>query len=234
MASQVPKDPVAAPTGEGVAAEHPPEVLKGSERAVRTCSLDCPFIKNARRGQPKGCEFYQRKEVKEGQPCKYDIELINDFVIAHKNGDMDKVKSTVGGVIGSMFIKLQEMLQIIGDQGMVREEPILDGRGNPIILDDGKMAMRVVEHPLLTKVTTMAKAIGFDLAKFKLTPTTAGEVPTVQGNILLHTDGPVNLEVILAEQKEALDRFKRGQYEAEQDLDKDPVWSEMVTKKELE
>ena len=205
-------------------------VATSVDRAVRTCSEICPFITNARRGQPKGCEYFQRKEVKYGQPCKYDIEMINEFVKAHRNGDLGAVKERVGAVVGSMMVKVYEMLAVITEQGLVNKEPILDAKGMPIYFSDGTMAFRYVEHPLLSKVVSMSKSIGFDLNKFKLTPSTAGENITVQGNIQL-SSGMVDIKQLMAENKLAIQDFEKAASLAEVELKNDPVYKEMTKAK---
>jgi hypothetical protein len=196
------------------------------EQVVKICSEDCTFIKHAGRGKPKGCEWFQRKQVKYKDPCKHDLEMINGFVQAHKDGNLDHVKETVGGVVGSMMLKLYEMLAIIGDQGMIHKEPILDGKGMVIMLD-GEVAFRLVEHPLLTKVVTMARAIGFDLSKFKLTPGASGDAPKAAGNILLHTEGPVTLQQIVDQNAAKIAEFEVQAATARKNLEEDPVYQEM-------
>lgn len=193
--------------------------------AVRTCSADCPFIKFSKRGEGKGCEYFQRKEVRYGQPCLYDINMIDGFVQAHNTGDMGFVKETVGSMVGAMMVRLFEMIHLINEEGMTRKEPILDGKGMPIVVE-GEVMMKIVEHPLLTKVTQISKAIGFDLSKFNLTPSSADEKPTVQGNIMLST-GSANIEVVLAENRKSIDEFEKAASRADKRLEEDRVYNQM-------
>jgi len=193
-----------------------------SKVAVRTCSEDCPFIRFKTRGEAIGCEYYIAKEVKFGEPCLYDLKTIEGFVEAYKNGNLNFVKESVGAITGSMVVKINEMLATISEEGMTYLEPILDGKGNPILID-GKIATRIVEHPLLSKIVATAKAIGFDLQKFNLTASTSGEKPSVVGNIMLNNN-PTSLEDAVRRNEDAMKRFADGAVVATQKLEADPVY----------
>lgn len=197
-----------------------------SERIVRDCSSDCIFIKSCKPGNPKGCEYYQRGEVGYGQPCKYDLMMIDEFVQAHRNGDQAAIKDRIGTVMGGLMVKVYEMLDNITKDGITREEPILDGKGMPIMLKGGTIATRIVEHPLLARLSTMVKTIGFDLNKFKLTPETAQDNVKTVGNILL-TTGDVHIHDLIDANRKLIERFEEGSKKAEEDLKNDPVFKQM-------
>lgn len=202
-----------------------------SKKAVKTCTEDCPFIKFKKRGEPVGCEYFQRKEVSIGQPCLYDLKTIEGYVDAYKKGDVSFVKESVGHITGAMIVKINEMLHIIDAEGMTYREPILDGKGNPIILD-GKIASRIVEHPLLSKIISTAKAIGFDLQKFNLTSSTSGEKTNITGNIVLHSGRSFSVEEAMAMNDKKIKEFEEGAMIANKKLSDDPVYKSMNREKE--
>lgn len=213
-----------------LSSDDPSKGFNASDRVVRICSDECSFINMAQMGTPKGCIHFQKKQVSLGEPCLYDIEIINSFINAHRNGDMSQVKDSVGSIIGTMMVQIYEMFSLISKQGLVNKEPILDGKGNVIRHDDGTLAVRYVENPLLTKVVQMCKAIGFDLSKFRLTPMTSGETPNIEGNIMLEK-GKMAISDLIKQNKEEIKRFEEGALLANQDLLEDPVYKSMTGKK---
>jgi len=200
-----------------------------NERSVRICSDECAFIKHAGRGNPKGCSFYIKKEVKFGQPCLHDIKIIEGFVASYKSGGTEYVKETVGAIVGSMIVQIHHMIAQLSRDGLTSEEPILDGKGNPIYFADGRMAVRIIEHPLINKIVSLSKSIGFDLSKFNLTPSTSGEKSKTQGNILLST-GSGDINLIIQENRDRIKKFEESAKIADADLENDPVYKEMSGK----
>lgn len=202
-----------------------------SKSAVRTCTNACGWRKKIR-GVVPGCEYFKKKLVKDNHPCLMEIEIINQMTQATIKGDTEPVKKVVGMFQGTMFVKLMEMFSQLANDGLVREEPILDGRGNMITITprdggDPYTATRLVEHPLLVKITQLTKALGFDLNKFKLTPDSAGDKPVVNGNILL-SHGDININDLIKESNKQMEEFKVAAALADEDTKNDPVWQKMT------
>lgn len=195
---------------------------------VRSCTDDCAFRKKIK-GRKEGCEYFQQKKVREGDACLMELEIIGQMSMAATTGRVDGVKEIVGSLQGVMFVNLYWMFEQLSREGLTYEEPILDSRGDPIFIKkngEDVVATRIIEHPLIGKISQLSKTLGFDLTKFKLTPESSGEKRSIVGNITLN-NANINILTLEASLNDELEKFKLATQEAQVELENDPVYKMM-------
>jgi len=208
------------------------EVL--SDSPIRKCSSDCYLFKNG--GQ--GCRFYIENKVKFGEVCLLDLHKLREYATAFMEGDSDVVKNDASKITATIMMQLDRMLEQVNVDGVTVEEPILDAKGNPIYIPDpawkessGKKremvpAMRIKDHPLIARVIQITKAIGIDLANFKLTPRSAEEKLQVSGRLVVEEQH--DLKKVLEDRKLIEQKMLTAIELGNQMTRQDPVWKQLT------
>lgn len=180
---------------------------------IRKCSEECYFFKNG----GTGCIYFQKKEVSFGQSCQHDLIHLKNYSDAFASGDLDFVKKDASGITAMLIMQIRRMLEQVNIEGVTVDEPLLDGKGNPVWIPDPKwkpsdggqqrmiVAMRKIDHPLIPRCIQLARSLGINLADFKLTPKSADEKRQVSGHVI--SENPKKLEEIMVERRKIEQRF---------------------------
>lgn len=192
---------------------------------VRTCDTSCRF---RREGKP-GCDLFQAKKCSDGDDCIVDLQRINNWRHAYNEGDPDLLKGDAGSLMGATYVMAMRMLDQIIEDGFTLTAPAFDRHGDPLMFEeeDGdetvqRMVYITKAHPLWQPFIKLLGRLGMDLKEFGLTPGRKQEAPTVRG--LIGEAGTVNMQVVMVEQQEQIDRFREGAAEAQKLREQDPVY----------
>ena len=213
------------------------EKQKLSDSPIRKCSEDCYLFKNG--GQ--GCRFYQEGLVKFGETCQLDLQKLKEYSDAFLNADNRVIKEDAAKINASIVMLINRMLEQVTQEGVTVQEPILDAKGNPIMIPDPKWnpadhppgarppltpALRIKDHPLISRAIQLAKSLGINLNEFKLTPKSAEEKRQVSGHILV--ENPESLEKLLKQREKVEEKFKEALEKGAEMTLNDPVYKELM------
>ena len=210
------------------------EKLEYKDAPVRRCGPECFFFKNG----GKGCQFYQQEDVKFEEICMHDVVKLKEYADAFSSGKTDIIKRDASQITASIIIQIQNMSHQILLEGHTVEEPIMDGKGNPIWIPDPNwnersgreremvVLMRKKEHPLIAKVIQLCKSMGLNLTEFKQTPKSADEKLAVAGHIVV--DEQTDLNKVMEERKIEEDRFLVALDKGDTMLENDPVYQKLL------
>lgn len=209
------------------------------DSTVRRCSPDCFFFKNG----GDGCQFYQQGDCKHGDVCMYDMARIKRYADAFNDGDTSLIKGDASKITALVMMQIENMLQQVAVEGSTVEEPILDAKGSAVYIPDPDWdpssgrermmvpAMRIREHPLISRSIQLARSIGVNLSEFKLTPKSADEKPQVAGHIIV--ENQVNLATIMEERAKTEERFAKALEAGRKMTEEDPVYKQLREQGEI-
>lgn len=207
--------------------------------AVRKCSSSCYFFQ----GNGDGCQYYQKKQVKLGDTCLYDLVHIKSYADAFQGGDLDFVKNDASGITAMIMLQIRRMLEQVNIEGVTVDEPILDAKGSPVWIPDPEhkpnpgeqrrmiVAMRKKDHPLIARCIQLARSIGVNLAEFKLTPKSADEKRQVSGHVL--AENPEEISKVMEDRKKIEDKFLEAISRGNQLTQQDPVYQKLLREGEI-
>lgn len=149
------------------------------------------------------------------------MELRDAFL----NGDIKRVKKEAGTIFGALACKFVEIAEKINEDGLTLVCPKLNSKGEPVILQTGETSFDYVmehkEHPLLKRLTEMAKVMGINPSEFGVSKE---EIPSreLKGNIT--NVEQINIQVLLEEQDKKVQEFSKILESAKYLREKDPVF----------
>ena len=212
--------------------------------AIRKCSLDCYYFKNG----GEGCPYYQKKQVKHGETCMYDLVHLKNYADAFQGGDLDFVKQDASGITAMVMLQIRRMMEQVNFEGVTIQEPILDAKGSPVWIPDPEhkltqderdrgvkqrfiVAMRIKDHPLIARCIQLARSIGIDLEQFKLTPKSADEKRQVSGHII--AENPEDIKKVMEDRAKIEERFLKGIEAGNKMTINDPVYQKLLKEGEI-
>jgi hypothetical protein len=205
-----------------------------ADSTVRRCSAECFFFKNG----GNGCQYYERGEVRFGDVCMNDLVKVKAYADAFIAGDIGVVKDDASRITALVMQQVENMLQQVSIEGATIEEPMTDAKGAVVYIPDPDWdkeksekpdyipAMRMREHPLISRAIQLAKSMGVSLGEFKLTPKSADEKPQVAGHIVVEKQ--VDMKVILEQRLITEERYLRAIEEGNEMTKKDPVFQQLL------
>lgn len=203
------------------------------QNAIRRCNEDCYFFKQG----GEGCQYFKAGEAKLGEPCVYDMVQLKQYSDAFLNGNLEFIKEESSAVTGMLMMQVRRMLEQVQIEGVTLDEPILDGKGNPVRIPDPNWSpasgreremvimMRKVEHPLIQRAIQLAKSVGINLADFKLTPKSADEKKVVSGHII--AENPVEIKQVMEDRRKVEERFVDAVKKGNQRTKDDPIYKQL-------
>lgn len=209
------------------------------QNAIRRCNSDCYFFKNG----GEGCQYFQAGEAKLGEPCLHDMVQLKQYSEAFMEGNLEFIKGESSAVTGMLMMQVKRMLEQVQLEGVTLDEPIVDGKGNPIRIPDPNwnpasgvprenvIMMRKVEHPLIQRAIQLAKSIGINLADFKLTPKSADEKKMVSGHII--AENPVDIKEAMEESRKNNAKFIEAVKRGSDRTKEDPVYKALRASGEI-
>ena len=212
---------------------------KYQDATVRRCSPDCFFFKNG----GNGCQFYQKKECFHGDVCMYDLVKIKAYADAFHTGDTETIKNDASKITAGVMMLIENMLQQVAVEGSTLEEPFMDAKGAVVYLPDPNWvpgsgeartmvpAMRIREHPLISRAIQLAKSIGVNLSEFKLTPKSADEKPQVAGHIIV--ENQIDMEVVIEKRLKIEERFLAAVKVGNELTKQDPIFQQLLDQGEI-
>ena len=209
------------------------ERKKLNDTPLRKCSKECYLFQN----DGKGCQYFIEERVFLGDTCMLDMEKMKSYADAFITGSNDVIKSDASKITASLMMQIDRMIEKVNVDGVTVQEPILDGKGNPIYIRDPEwngegqpttiVAMRIHEHPLIGKIIQLTKSIGVNLSEFKLTPKSADEKPQVSGHIIV--EKPEKLEELMARRREEEQKWAAAVEVGNKMTTEDSVWKALMS-----
>lgn len=209
------------------------EQKKFQDATIRRCSSECFYFKNG----GSGCQYYQQGDCSHGETCMHDLVRIKAYADAFVTGNTDVVKDDSSRITALVMMQVESMLQQVLADGATVNEPIVDAKGAVVYIPDPDWdresgeerimipAMRMKEHPLISRAIQLAKGIGINLSEFKLTPKSADEKAQVSGHLIV--DEKLSIEDLMKKRTEIEDRFMAAVEKGAQMTLNDPVYQKL-------
>jgi hypothetical protein len=206
---------------------------------VRRCSKKCYLFQEG----GSGCRFYQAKQVEFGEPCLYDLHKMKQYSDAFVTGDNSAIKEDASRITAQVMSQIDRMLEQVNLEGVTIKEPIQDAKGNVVYIPDPNWrpehggtanlvpAMRVRDHPLLSRCIQLARSMGINLNDFKLTPKSADEKAMVSGRIVV--ENQENMAAVEARRDEQYEKFARAIEIGTAMTKQDPVYQQLMADEDV-
>lgn len=209
---------------------------------IRKCTADCYFFKHG----GKGCQYFVNSRVRHTETCLFDLMKLKQYADAMVSGDNAVVKNDAARINASIVLLIQRMLEQVNIEGVSVSEPIVDAKGNPIYIPDQNwrpnhgqtekdrpviVALRIKDHPLISRAIQLAKSIGITLSEFKLTPKSADEKAKVSGHIIVDEQKP--LDVVMNERREIEEKMLKALEEGDRRMQVDPVYQDLLNRGDI-
>lgn len=207
--------------------------------AIRKCSNECYHFKNG----GDGCAYYQKKRVKHGETCLYDLNQIKEYAVAFETGDTTKVKQDASGITAMIMMQIRRMLEQVNVEGVTVNIPMTDAKGAPVWIPDPAwkaedggdrpmiVAMIIKDHPLIARCIQLARALDINLSEFKLTPKSADEKRQVAGHII--ADDAKTIKEVMEDRRLVEEKFVAAIEAGNKMTHKDPVFQKLIAEGEV-